>query len=276
LLVALPIVITIGLASVVEAFIITDDHGFELTAGMGAIGLAVLAFWLRGFRARSPYAAFAWRSDAYRMNAYGAAMLGSAASLTAAGMAAFQHPWFYVAIAVMAAIAMWSSGRLEVDILRPFAHFLFAGIAAAFSVVAAAALTRPAFDPYAIAFGIACAIAALTAWPLRRHDDRVAYFIGIYIVMHVLLASELTAVKGAPWLASVAYGLVGSALLLLGLRTGQRMLQRAGMVSLALLVGRLFLYDLAQVDVGVRIILFLVFGFAFLGLSYLVRSRSVT
>jgi hypothetical protein len=46
------------------------------------------------------------------------------------------------------------------------------------------------------------------------------------------------------------------------------------MVSLALLVGRLFLYDLAQVDVGVRIILFLVFGFGFLGLSYLVRSRS--
>ncbi len=276
LLVALPIVITIGLASVVEAFIITDDRGFELTAGMGAIGLAVIAFWLRGFRARSPYPAFAWRADAYRMNAYSAATLGSAASLTAASMAAFQHPWFYVAVAVIAAVAMWSSGRLEVDILRPFAHFLFAGIAGAFSVVAAAALTRPAFDPYAIAFGIACAVAALTAWPLRRHDDRVAYFIGIYIVMHVLLASELTAVQGAPWLASVAYGLVGSALLLLGLRTGQRMLQRAGMVSLALLVGRLFLYDLAQVDVGVRIILFLVFGFAFLGLSYLVRSRSAT
>jgi uncharacterized membrane protein len=59
-----------------------------------------------------------------------------------------------------------------------------------------------------------------------------------------------------------------------GLAKAQRVLQRAGMVSLALLVGRLFLYDLAQVDVGVRIILFLVFGFAFLGLSYLVRSRT--
>ncbi len=274
LLVALPTVITIGLAGVVAAFIVTDGYGFEWAAGIGALSLAILAVWLRPLRNRSPYASFNWRGDAYRMNAYSAAAFASAAALTAASVAAFEHPWFYVSVAVIAMLCMWASDPIEVDILRPLAHVLFAGIAAAFSAVAAAALSRPAFDRYAVSFGLACAIAAVTTMRMNRRDDRNAYFIGIYVIMHVLLASELTAIKSAPWLASVAYGLVGSSLLVIGLRRGNRFLQRAGMVSLALLVGRLFLYDLAQVDVGVRIILFLVFGFGFLGLSYLVRFRS--
>jgi uncharacterized membrane protein len=274
LLVMLPTVITIGLAGVVEAFIVRDGYGLEWTAGSGAAALAGLALWLRAFRQRSPYALFEWRGEPYRMNAYSAAVFASAASLTAASIAAFQHPWFYSAVAVIALICMSLSERIEVDILRPLAHFLFAGIAAAFTAVAAAALSRPAFDRYAIAFAVACGIAAVTALQLKRRDDRIAYFIGIYFIMHVLLASELSAIKGAPWLASVAYGVVGSGLLLFGLQRADRVLQRAGMVSLALLVGRLFLYDLAQVDVGVRIVLFLVFGFAFLGLSYLVRDRT--
>jgi uncharacterized membrane protein len=274
LLVLLPTVITIGLAAVVEAFIVRHGYGFEATAGIGAAALAVLAVWLGKFCERSPYPSFQWHGDSYRINAYSAAVLASAASLAAASVAALAHPWFYVSVAVVALICMWLSDRIEADILRPLAHFLFAGIAAAFTAVAAVALSRPAFDRYAIAFAVASGVAALTALQLERRDDRVAYFIGIYFIMHVLLASELSAVKGAPWLASVAYGVVGSGLLLFGLQRADRALQRAGMVSLALLVGRLFLYDLAQVDVGVRIVLFLVFGFAFLGLSYLVRDRT--
>jgi hypothetical protein len=66
-----------------------------------------------------------------------------------------------------------------------------------------------------------------------------------------------------------------------GARRGRRMREGtagcgpagAGMLSLALLVIRLFAYDLANVDTGVGIILFLAIGFGFLGLSYLFRGR---
>lgn len=39
------------------------------------------------------------------------------------------------------------------------------------------------------------------------------------------------------------------------------------MLSLALLFARLFLYDVANVDVGVRVVLFMAFGVVFLALS---------
>jgi hypothetical protein len=205
--------------------------------------------------------------------AYNAAVFACVAALAAATVAALAHPWFYVSVAVLAAISMEVAEPFRARLLLPLGHALYAGIATAFVAVIAAVLAHPAFDKYAIAFALAAAIASFTALRLHRREEKISYFVGIYIVVHVLLASELAAVANARWLASAAYAVTGSGLLVTGLALKQVVLQRAGMISLALLVMRLFLYDMSKVDIAVRIVLFLVMGFAFLGLSYMVRAR---
>jgi uncharacterized membrane protein len=255
LLIALPTTVTIALAGVMEAFIIRDAYGFEAAAGLGALVLAGLAVSLRDDAA-----------------AYNAAVFACVAALAAASIAAFEHPWLYVAIGVIAAIAMQIHDKIRAPALHPLAHLMYAGVATAFIAVLAIAAERPAFDEHAIAVAITTAIGAVTALRLQQRAEKVTYFVVIYILVHVLLASELSDVRGARWLASASYGAVGSALLLIGLGNRDVVLQRAGMISLALLVLRLFMYDMSNVDVAIRIILFIVFGLAFLALSYMVRS----
>ena len=256
LLIALPTLVTLALAGVIEAFVFRDARGFETAAGFGALALAGIALSLRK-----------------NAHAYNGAVFACVTALAAASIAAFAHPWLYIAIGVIAAVAIEISAPIAAPSLRALGHVLYAGMATAFIAVLAAAAERPAFDTYAIAIAITAAIATVTALRLNGRGSKVAYFIVIYIIVHVVLATELSDVSRARWLASAAYGLVGSALLLTGLGLRELVLQRAGMISLGLLVMRLFLYDMSNVDVAVRIVLFMVVGFAFLGLSYMVRAR---
>jgi hypothetical protein len=131
----------------------------------------------------------------------------------------------------------------------------------------------PPFDATALAAAGIAALAGVVLWRAHTAAERLAYGAGVYGLVHVLLATELGAIPGAPWLASVSYAVVGSGLVLVGLTRQELRLQQAGLLSLALLVVRLFAYDLARADVGVRIVLFLACGFAFLALSYLFRGR---
>jgi uncharacterized membrane protein len=274
LLLTVPVLVTLGLAFSGAAFVFPGSSAFELTAALGAIGFAAIAFWLRPARdGEAAPTLVQFRGEAYRIDAYRAAVGACVLLLAAASMGAIDDPWHFVAVAALAGAAAVSGKWIDVELLRPLAHGLYALLGVAFVMLVERYSTLPAFDHYAVAFAVVGGLAAVTALKLERSDERLVYFIGVYLVAHVLLATELVAVQSAPWLASAAYGAVGSVLLLAGLARRAVMVQRAGMLSLALLFARLFLYDLAKVDVGVRVILFMAFGVVFLGLSYLVRSR---
>lgn len=277
-LLGLPFLVTLGLAFVVAEFILpTYDSAFELSATMDAVGYALIALWLSAYRAvDTPSAPLMWRAEAYRVDGYSAAVVAAVLSISVAAIAGLDMRWWYVALAVIAALAYTGSTLVDVELLRPLAHALFGIILLGFGLSSYSYTSGPAFDDYAVSFMLAGTIAAVVALQLTRNDDRIVYWIAIYFVAHVLMATELSDVNGAPWLASVGYGLVGAALLIRGLGQRQIALQRAGMLSLAMLVARLFMYDLAQVNLGVRIVLFMACGFGFLALSYLVRSRRYT
>ncbi|HLA40526.1 MAG TPA: DUF2339 domain-containing protein, partial [Candidatus Glassbacteria bacterium] len=57
-----------------------------------------------------------------------------------------------------------------------------------------------------------------------------------------------------------------------GLRKASPNLRRVGLLTLLLVVGKLFLVDLAQIAAIWRIVLFLCFGGLFLALSHWVRN----
>lgn len=274
LLLAVPSLVTLVLGFVAAEFVLPGGRAFEISTVIAALGFAAIAIWLKPHRATDvPAGILAWRGGTYRVDAMSAAFCAFVIALTAASMATVEAPWMFAIAAIIAAFALLGTRESEVELVVPLAHAMFAALGLAFLLATERFIELGAFDTYAVAFMIVTAVAAVVAYGLERRDERLAYLIGIYFVTHVLMATELADIAAAPWLGSVGYGVAGSALLIWGLARKQIAVQRAGMISLALLIARLFLFDLAQVDVGVRIVLFIVFGFAFLGLSYLVKAR---
>jgi uncharacterized membrane protein len=80
---------------------------------------------------------------------------------------------------------------------------------------------------------------------------------------------ELAPLPDGQAYVSVLWGLTATTLLVAGARTDRRPPQMAGLAVLAAFVGKLFLVDLASLAPLWRIALFLGFGGAFLGVSYL-------
>ena len=125
--------------------------------------------------------------------------------------------------------------------LAALADLLFVGIVAAISVVLAPAARR--------------------TYLYLAHAGLLLWFWGV-----------LGALENGQALVSVAWGVYAVILLLGGLRLDRSRVRLTAMVTLALLVGKLFLVDLANVATILRILLFFGFGVLFLVLAYFYSS----
>lgn len=83
---------------------------------------------------------------------------------------------------------------------------------------------------------------------------------------------ELSTLPGGEAYVTIAWGLYAVGLLVAGLRLDRVSLVRGGMATLFLVVGKLFLVDLAEVEAFWRVLLFVGFGVLFLSLSYYLRA----
>ncbi|WP_166396801.1 DUF2339 domain-containing protein [Rubrobacter marinus] len=162
-----------------------------------------------------------------------------------------------VAHVVSAAVAVWLGARLVGGTLAPgypgAPIFNAQGLAdlAVIALLALAGLLPGAVSPRRLArvYGLA-AHAAFLAWLWR----------------------ELSMPPGGEAYVTVAWGSYAVALLVAGLRLDRVSLFRAGMTTLFLVVGKLFLVDLASIEAVWRVLLFLGFGALFLALSFYTRS----
>jgi hypothetical protein len=269
-----PLVVTLALAGAVHAFVWPGPRAVEAALAAAAAGFALLALYL--IRGRPEAATDDGRAVGDVLLAsddFAAAATAAGASLALLAVAALDPSLRFVAVAAVATAAFLAAPRLRAPALALLAHALYAAVATGFLNRIESMAVAPAFDTVALGFTGVLLLALVMLWRARNGVERIAYAIGAFAVLHVLLASELGAVPGAPWLGSASYALVGSALVVVGLARQQLRLQQAGLLSLGLLVLRLFAYDLAKADTGVRIVLFLACGAAFLGLSYLFRGR---
>jgi uncharacterized membrane protein len=114
-------------------------------------------------------------------------------------------------------------------------------------------------------------IFAASGFVLPRNLD-TAYRIAGHAALLALLWRELSVLPGGDAWVTVAWGLYAVGLLVAGLRLDYASIVRGGMATLFLVVGKLFLVDLAEVEAIWRVILFLGFGGLFLALSYYLRS----
>lgn len=117
---------------------------------------------------------------------------------------------------------------------------------------------------------IALVLVATLAGTSRR--VMVLCRLAAHVALLAWLWRELGLIPGGEPYVTIAWGLYAAGLLIAGLRLDGAALMRTGMATLFLVVGKLFLFDLAGVEAVWRILLFLGFGGLFLVLSYYLQS----
>jgi hypothetical protein len=112
-------------------------------------------------------------------------------------------------------------------------------------------------------------------WHGREREGiarQVAYLVAAHAAVLAWLWSELSPLQSGDAYVTIAWGLYAAALLVVGLRLDHTGFIRAGMATLFLVVAKLFLVDLSEVEAVWRILLFLGFGGLFLILSYYLQA----
>jgi hypothetical protein len=125
---------------------------------------------------------------------------------------------------------------------------------------------------YAFINLLAIIMGAAAAWMAKISFERVSYAVTVHILFMGWLLSELVTLNDGQGYVTIAWGLYGALLLIVGLRRNDHRVRLAALATLFAVVGKLFLVDLAHLEAIFRILLFMGFGAAFLALSYYFRS----
>lgn len=115
-----------------------------------------------------------------------------------------------------------------------------------------------------LAFGVSPLVLPRSLGPVYR--------VAAHAAVLAWLWRELSVLPGGEAYVTIAWGLYAVGLLVAGLRLDRSAAVRGGMATLFLVVGKLFLVDLAEVEALWRVLLFLGFGALFLVLSYYLRA----
>ncbi len=232
-----------------------------ITLAFGASSAVVPRSAARAYRILAHSAALAWiarellplpHGDTWTLLSwalYGAGLYVLSRRLPEWGTAAGTH-------ALFAVVAFWLGARLvggTVEPGTPGAVFDLWGISD-LSIIALLTLM------------------ALAISPLPPPRSVHAYRLAAHVAFLAWLWRELSVLPAGDAYVTIAWGLYAVGLFVVGLRLDRGTLVRGGMATLLLVVGKLFLVDLAEVGTVWRVLLFLGFGGLFLVLSYYLRS----
>jgi uncharacterized membrane protein len=202
----------------------------------------------------------------------------TAAILMALGLAFLLSDYRMVLpLAVLAAGMHSADHRWELPGVRALAHALFGVLLVMVMVRADLPGTFVApFGAREIGALAAIVLAVTTTFVLRTSTEKQIYWIAAHIAFLVWLATQFLSMRYGQELISLSWGIYGIVLLLVALRMERRGMKIAGLITLGIVAAKLLFVDMAQVGVIWRILLFMGFGAAFLGLSYLINRDSKT
>lgn len=115
-------------------------------------------------------------------------------------------------------------------------------------------------------------ITAIVTTFYLKDDEKKVYFLFVHIAILGWFLRELSSIAHGQGYVTIAWGIYAVILLVLGLRLNDSWMRGTAMVTLFIVVTKLFLVDLAQLETIWRVLLFLGFGGLFLVLSYYFRS----
>jgi uncharacterized membrane protein len=109
--------------------------------------------------------------------------------------------------------------------------------------------------------------AAVGLWVLTN-AARMIYGLAAHLTFLAWLARELSTLDNGQGYVTIAWGVYGAILLIASLRLNSTRLRQIALGTLLLVVGKLFIVDLSELETIWRVLLFMGFGAVFLLLSY--------
>jgi len=182
----------------------------------------------------------------------------------------------FLTLAAEAAALHLVSHRLDNRIIETCGHALSAIVWSWLAAHLIAETFRPEgtviFNAQALT-DLAVIVAMLgVSYRVRAEVAVKAYRLAAHLAVLGWLLRELSALPEGQAYVTIAWGIYAITLLLPGLRLNLGLLRLAGLGTLFLVVGKLFLVDLASLEAIWRILLFLFFGGVFLLLSFYFRT----
>jgi uncharacterized membrane protein len=174
-------------------------------------------------------------------------------------------------VAGLTAVALLERARRGGDVLVRYAgHAVFGGLAGALTVrwIGLDPETTPVVGPASLAELAVLGLAAIAGQRRGRTGARHLYRGAVLAGWLGWSAHELLPLANGQAYVSLVWGITTAALLAGGTWYRQEEVRRAGLGTLALFVGKLFLIDLTVLPALWRVVLFLGAGGAFLLLSY--------
>lgn len=209
--------------------------------------------------------------------------------------ARLDHQWLTIAWAIEGVILVWGGARMASVWLR-IAGLFFFGITGVrlvvLSIPAGTFLWNQRFLTFAVAvacFALGCAFVRELAPQFDEFERNVFAAVAIAVNVYALIALSLevwdlldhaNALGVEGWLAqqlglSVLWTIYAAALILAGMARHSAMLRWQALALFAVVVAKVFLYDLSILSRFYRIISFLVLGVLLLGVSFLYQKRAI-
>lgn len=182
--------------------------------------------------------------------------------------------WLLLAWAAEATALNYIGARTRTKMTTSSGHMLFAIVLIWLTVrlLGDAATGMVVFNAIALTDLAVIGLVVATARVLHSADERWGYLLVAHAALLTWLWRELTQLTNGSGYVTIAWGVYAIILVVTALLGGIVPVRNAALGTLILVVGKLFLVDLANVEDIWRIMLFLGFGLVFLTLSYYFRS----
>lgn len=179
-----------------------------------------------------------------------------------------------IALVAEAVLVRWIARTMKDRLFSVASHTLFACL---FVWVLQRMITIPTsglpfFNAPGLSELLVISVGAAMTFLQHRKWLAIAYPFIAHILFMVWLFREPSALPAGQAFITVVWGLYGVVLFLAAMRQQNRWLRLAAFSTLTLVVLKLFLIDLDEVDPLIRILLFFGFGIVFMMLSYILPS----
>ena len=193
--------------------------------------------------------------------------------------------WITIGWALEGAVLMWSGFSTNTRLMRTagFVAFLLVVVRLVVSPIEGG---QPFFNPRFETFALVIACLGASVYMSTRHRDQVdggerTLYNILQVAINVLALWALTSeVLGTRYvsqrqqlLVTVVWTIYAAALLVVGVSTNSSLLRWQGLVLLGIAIVKVFLFDLSELPLGLRILSFMALGVVLLGISFLYQQR---
>ncbi len=183
----------------------------------------------------------------------------------------FDGSLLVLAFAAYVVVIQYTADRLQSKAMRVVGHTvsLFLMLALFERIVIS---FGPANGLDLLADAVAVGSFGVTSFLVKRRETNVVYGILAYAGSHFWILEAATGRPSGLAMVTAGWAIVGVATFVYGRSNGHTAALRAGALTLLVVIGKLFLVDLAEVDPLIKVFLFLGVGLLFLGVSYFSKN----